>query len=216
MGIYAIVWDVGGVLERTEDPAPRKELSERLGVDIPSLSHLIFGHSDNFRVQLGEISVAAHWENVRQELGISVEEFPQIIEAFFGGDEMDYKLVDYIRSLKANYHTAILSNYMPTLRDKVTVTLNHFNMIHRNPGLIRQEFGMHGFVPLAVRLRPDEDLHTTTLVKHHFRAFARIAQNTFDIVTKAETALLSLRLALGPAFFKARNIGKPLGMGQNA
>ena len=30
MTIHAIIWDIGGVLERTENPAPRENLAKRL------------------------------------------------------------------------------------------------------------------------------------------------------------------------------------------
>jgi putative hydrolase of the HAD superfamily len=43
----------------------------------------------------------------------------QIESEFFAGDILDFALVDEIRTLKQQYTTAILSNYFPSLRDKV-------------------------------------------------------------------------------------------------
>jgi epoxide hydrolase-like predicted phosphatase len=119
MTIYAIVWDIGGVLERTEDFNPRRKLADRLGIEMDALTHLIFGHKDKHRVQVGEIALEEHWENVRKELGVSEEELVQIFEEFFGSDRLDYALVDFIRALKTNYCSAVLSNYFPTLRKKI-------------------------------------------------------------------------------------------------
>ena len=120
MTIHAIIWDIGGVLERTEDPAPRENLAKRLGIETRDLAHLIFGHTDNFRVQRGEISLEDHWKNVGDHLGLSEKDLPGIIEEFFAGDRLDTDLVEYIRELKHGHCTAVLSNYVSTLRYKIT------------------------------------------------------------------------------------------------
>lgn len=119
MAIRAIIWDVGGVMERTEDSGPRKALAGRLGWDVADLGDLIFGNNDHHRVQLGQISYETHWQNVAQVLGVPFSEVWQIRDEFFAGDKIDYALVDEIRSLKKDYTTAILSNYMIVLRDQV-------------------------------------------------------------------------------------------------
>jgi epoxide hydrolase-like predicted phosphatase len=118
--IQAIIWDVGGVLERTDDPTPRQNLVSRLGIDPIDLTRLLFGHSDNFRVQRGEITMEEHWANVSAQLDMTVEEIPAMLDEFFGGDRLDLDLVDYIRDLKHNYCTVILSNYMTNLRQRIT------------------------------------------------------------------------------------------------
>ena len=52
MAIKAIIWDVGGVMERTEDHNPRKALAARLGWEPTDLENLIFGNNDNHRASL--------------------------------------------------------------------------------------------------------------------------------------------------------------------
>jgi epoxide hydrolase-like predicted phosphatase len=120
MTIKAVIWDVGGVLERTEDLSPRLALAQRLGWEIDPLMDLIFGNNDGHRAQLGQISIEAHWENVRETLGQTEAELSRTIKEFFAGDRLDTKLVDKIRLLQEDYTTAILSNYMPILRGKIT------------------------------------------------------------------------------------------------
>jgi epoxide hydrolase-like predicted phosphatase len=159
MGIYAVIWDIGGVLERTEDTTPRRELAERLDMDIGDLSHLIFGHTDNFRVQVGEITPKEHWENVRKELGVGEEELAQIVQDFFGGDELDFSLVDYIRSLKATYCSAVLSNYMPTLRGKIIEEWQIDDAFHHL--FISSELGL---------MKPDPEIYEFVLEQIGFEA----------------------------------------------
>lgn len=119
MTIKAVIWDVGGVLERTEDPAPRRALAQRLGWKVEPLMDLVFGNNDAHRAQLGEISLADHWQNVGHALGQTEHELEQTIEDFFAGDELDSQLVNAIRQMQETYTTAILSNYFPILRDKI-------------------------------------------------------------------------------------------------
>ena len=119
MTIKAVIWDVGGVLERTEDPEPRRALAQRLGWKVGPLMDLVFGNNDAHRAQLGQISLADHWQNVRRALGQTEDELERTIEEFFAGDELDTQLVEAIRRMREDYTTAILSNYFPILREKV-------------------------------------------------------------------------------------------------
>lgn len=119
MTIKAIIWDVGGVMERTEDFGPRQALADRLGWEMSDLMDLVFGKTDQHRAQLGKISLAEHWQNIGQTLGVPAADLAQIEADFFIGDTLDTALVDEIRALKADYTTAILSNYAANLRDKV-------------------------------------------------------------------------------------------------
>lgn len=119
MTIKAVIWDVGGVLERTEDPEPRRALAQRLGWKVGPLMDLVFGNNDAHRAQLGQISLADHWQNVRRALGQTEDELERTIEEFFAGDELDTQLVNAIRRMREDYTTAILSNYFPILREKV-------------------------------------------------------------------------------------------------
>ncbi len=110
MPIRAVIFDFGGVLMRTEDQSPRQELAARLGVTREQLYYHIFDSPSARQATLGEISAGQHWENVRQALGLSPEEFPAVRAAFWAGDRLDAGLVDYIRSLRPQRKTALLSN----------------------------------------------------------------------------------------------------------
>lgn len=119
MGIKAVIWDIGGVLERTVDFTPRRDLAQRLGWEMDSLMDLIFGQLDSYRVQVGQISYEEHLHNLGQTLGQTRAEVEQTLADFFAGDCLDTHLVDKIRGLKKNYATAVLSNYSTTLREKI-------------------------------------------------------------------------------------------------
>ncbi len=43
MKISAIIWDLGGVIVRTEDTGPREALAARFGLDREAIDQLVFG-----------------------------------------------------------------------------------------------------------------------------------------------------------------------------
>ncbi|MEJ2759452.1 MAG: HAD family phosphatase, partial [Anaerolineales bacterium] len=76
--------------------------------------------TDGYRSQLGQIDLSEHEANVARVLGFPPEESRTLFTAFFAGDRLDTDLVDFIRTLKKNYTTAVLSNYGSRLRWKIT------------------------------------------------------------------------------------------------
>lgn len=110
MTIQAVIWDVGGVIARTEDLAPRDQLARDLGVPRAYLNNLFFSGLQGTRAQKGEISVAELMDYIRKELNLAPGEYPDLRERFFAGDRIDYELVNYIRGLKTHYKTGIISN----------------------------------------------------------------------------------------------------------
>jgi epoxide hydrolase-like predicted phosphatase len=122
MKIRAVIFDLGGVLVRTEDPRPRTELARRLGMTYDELNHLVF-ESDSARLAtIGKTTTKKHWESVRLTLGLPVEDFPSVRTGFWAGDELDDGLVDYIRSLRPRFKTGLLSNAWDNLRRVITRT----------------------------------------------------------------------------------------------
>jgi epoxide hydrolase-like predicted phosphatase len=116
MTVRAIIFDMGGVLVRTEDPTSRQRLAERLGMAHDELYRLVFGSESARLATVGRVTTREHWEAVREALNLSSEEFLTVPEGFWGGDVLDPGLVEYIRSLRGAYRTALLSNAWDDLR----------------------------------------------------------------------------------------------------
>jgi epoxide hydrolase-like predicted phosphatase len=116
----AVIWDMGGVLVRTEDPAPRQALAERLGMTRAELETLVFAGESGSRAQRGEITYEEHWENLRRYFGFSPQQMQDFSTEFWKGDHIDASLVDYIRSLRSRYKTGLLSNAFSDLRGIIT------------------------------------------------------------------------------------------------
>lgn len=110
MPIKAVIWDIGGVIARTEDLAPRDQLAQELGVTRDRLNYLFFSGPEGTRAQKGDISRTDLMKYVRRELNLATGEYPDLMDRFFAGDRVDNKLVAYIRSIKPRYKTGIISN----------------------------------------------------------------------------------------------------------
>ncbi len=119
MSIEAVIWDLGGVIVRTEDQTSRTKLAERLGTTNEGLVKEIWGSEDSRKATLGEIAERAYWDAAAARHGLSYEDF---MHGFFDGDVADPELIAYIRGLRGRYKTALLSNAFSDLRGWITDT----------------------------------------------------------------------------------------------
>ena len=117
MSIKAVFFDLGGVIVRTEFQAPREQLAERLGLEYEDLSKIVFDSDSGLKASLGEISSEDHWASIIKRLKRPASELAAIRDEFFAGDIVDRILVEYIRSLRDNYKTGLISNAWGDLRD---------------------------------------------------------------------------------------------------
>jgi putative hydrolase of the HAD superfamily len=114
--IQAILWDFGGVLVRTEDPAPRRRWEERFGLKPGELEALVFRSPIGLEAMLGHASLTEVWDWVAHRLQVSREERPKLERDFFAGDRLDEELIGWIRSLRPRLRVGLLSNAYATLR----------------------------------------------------------------------------------------------------
>jgi epoxide hydrolase-like predicted phosphatase len=119
MSIRAVIFDLGGVLVRTENRAPREHLALSLGMTYGELSQVIFNNESARLATVGQITTQVHWNNIQEALHLTPEEFPRVAAKFWGGDCLDENLVEYLRSLRVEYSTALLSNAWDNLREMI-------------------------------------------------------------------------------------------------
>jgi putative hydrolase of the HAD superfamily len=114
--IKALFFDIGGVLIRTEDLAPRRKWEKRFGLRDWQLQDLFFNSDVGQAAQVGKASTEDAWAHVAGTLGVSAEDLPQLQADFFGGDMLDHSLIALIQSLRPRYKTSVISNAMSDAR----------------------------------------------------------------------------------------------------
>lgn len=117
--MQAVIWDLGGVLVRTDNWNPRFEWEERLGLERMSLTEMVFNNPVAKAASIGEAQADDIWRWIGSQLDLSSQEQDSLREDFWSGDAVDFQLVDTIRSLKESYSTALLSNAWPDLRPAI-------------------------------------------------------------------------------------------------
>ncbi|MBI9051104.1 MAG: HAD family phosphatase [Anaerolineaceae bacterium] len=117
--IKAIIWDMGGVLIRTENRQPRTALAARYGLTYEMLESIVYGSRSAGQATIGSISSEEHWKSVQSLLKIPDESLEDFKNEFWGGDELDKALVKRIDQLRPEYKTALLSNAWDDARENV-------------------------------------------------------------------------------------------------
>jgi len=119
MSIKAVIFDLGGVILRTEYQAPRQHLAERLHMEYDDLSKIVFDSPTAQQATVGEVTAADHWASVMKRLKRPASEAETIRDEFFAGDVLDRELLDFLRSLRGNYKTGLISNAWDDLRSYI-------------------------------------------------------------------------------------------------
>jgi len=112
--VRAVVFDWGGVLQRTVDPAPRLALAAALGRTRAGLEEAVFESACWDAASRGALPADAAWEAIARDLLWPAERLDELIVRFFAGDRVDEGLVRLIRDLRgAGVPVGLLSNAPP-------------------------------------------------------------------------------------------------------
>ncbi len=113
--IKAVIFDVGGVLVRTEDRAPRRHLEKQFGLRPGEAEMLVYNSDMGQKAQRGEITATELWEWIAQRFGLDGAGVEHFRRQFWGGDRLNEPLLAMVHRLHARYQTAIISNAMDDL-----------------------------------------------------------------------------------------------------
>jgi putative hydrolase of the HAD superfamily len=114
--ITTVIFDLGGVLLRTEDRQPRTRLASKFNLSYEELESLVYDGDSSRQAMRGQIQAQEHKAEVMNNLNLPPDDFQEFGDQFWEGDRMDRKLVDFLRDLKGSYTTALLSNAWDDLR----------------------------------------------------------------------------------------------------
>ncbi len=108
--VRALLFDLGGVILRTDDAYPRQQLAERLGYSRAELETLVFNHPAWLRAEVGLATPDEVVAALGEALRFSVEQTHSFLTEFFAGDQVDFTLVSAIQAMRAVCKTGLLSN----------------------------------------------------------------------------------------------------------
>ena len=149
-GIQLIIWDIGGVLVRTENHKPRQRLADRYGMARGELEQIVFGGTEDNPAQLGFISYEQHWRNLTLRFGLDEKQTAAFRDQFFGGDVVDRELARVIRHLGRDHSVAALSNAFSNMRTMMKDVWKIADLFY--PIIISAEVGLMKPDPAIYRL----------------------------------------------------------------
>ena len=106
----AILWDLGGVILRTEDWEPRHCLDRMLDLPDGKIYELVFEGEIGHKATIGEASNDDIWMRVGEQLTLSSAELTLVRDEFWSGDQIDMDLIRFIRARKTEIKMGLLSN----------------------------------------------------------------------------------------------------------
>lgn len=114
--ISAVLWDLGGVILRTEDTSHREKWEQRFDIEPWGLEKLVFGNEISRKASAGAATRGDIWDYVQSQLGLPDEEMADFKRDFFTGDEIDQELVTFIRDIKQRVKSGMITNAWPGMR----------------------------------------------------------------------------------------------------
>lgn len=120
MSIRAVIFDMGGVLLRSEDETGRRKWEQRLGLAEGELAEIVFNSPVSQKATVGLATDEDIWRHVATRFSLDADTLRQLRRDFWSGDRVDVQLADFLRNLRPRYKTAILSNAWPGARRALT------------------------------------------------------------------------------------------------
>ena len=110
MAIKAILWDFAGVLLHTVEGDFNSLLAERLEVPITEIER-VFNTEENNRWDLGELDDDTFFTFVIREMDLAEEKRATLAWFFEKDFYVQAELLEYIRKIRKNYTTILLTNF---------------------------------------------------------------------------------------------------------
>jgi len=157
----AVIFDLGGVILRTEDQTPRQRWEARLGLRAGAIERAVFDCAASERAAIGQATDEDVWLSVAARFGFSDGDAEKFRADFFAGDAVDATLVQFIRALRPRYRTAILSNAWGGLRKSVIEPLRLVDavdtvVISAEEGVVKPDARIYQLAAARLGVSPHE------------------------------------------------------------
>jgi glucose-1-phosphatase len=157
--IEAIIFDMGGVILRTEDKTSRTDLAKKYNLSLSQLEDLVFESPSAMIATVGKISERDHWRTVLDGLKVPEEQRLSFEEAFWQGDALDQTLIDFLRTQKNQRKTALLSNAWSGTRATLTdkhpcLDAFHVSVFSCEVGLAKPDPAIYSLILQQMKVEP--------------------------------------------------------------
>lgn len=160
--VQAVIFDFGGVLMRTGDPAGRREWEVRLGLPAGALERAVHGSDLWLKTQSGLVSPEQYWAQTAAMLGVAASDIPLLLHDYFRDDHLDPDLMRLIATLRqAGYKVGLLSNDALTLEARLRDDLAIYNdfdavIISAEIGVMKPDERAYLAMTQALGVKPTE------------------------------------------------------------
>jgi putative hydrolase of the HAD superfamily len=107
---------MGGVILRTMDWGLRSQWEDRLGLPRMQLTRMVFESDAGRRATLGQASDNDVWQSVADALKLDPPTRDQLRRDYFGRDQIDSTLMEFIRGLRSRVRVGMITNAWPDVR----------------------------------------------------------------------------------------------------
>jgi len=169
--IKTVIWDMGGVILRSEDWTPRRDLASHYGMTLDQIHNLVFESDSGRLATLGKIAEESHWKTIGDQLHLAPETLKEFQKQFWGGDRLDVELADFIRKLKTNYTSALLSNAWTNARHVLThskpcIDAFHVAVFSCEVGLAKPDPNIYNLILRMCSTQPEEAIFVDDFVEN--------------------------------------------------
>lgn len=159
----ALIFDMGEVLVKTFNREPRTRLAAQFNLTFEDLEKIVYFSDSAIKAMNGAISEEKHFHYVLQELGASTMSIKEFQDSFWGGDDVDKDIIDFISSLRNRYKLGMLSNAMDSTRRKLTEKYNllsYFDVgiISCEVKMSKPSFGIYQLILEKLKVQPTESI----------------------------------------------------------
>lgn len=189
--IKAVIFDMGGVIIRTIDPAPREKMAKDFGIKREGLEQFVFHSPSSLRSEVGEISAKIHWQTILEHFGrIDLDPMRAYMD-FFSGDALNGKLMEYIKTLRKSFRLGLLSNAWVNARETISQSfsfLDCFNMsiFSYEVNLRKPDFRIFEFILNKLNVLPHQSIFIDDF-RENIDAARLFGMKTIHFRTTSET-----------------------------
>lgn len=169
--VSAIIWDLGGVILRTMDTSPREKWESRFNMEPWDLAKLVYANEVSAKASTGAASVDQIWKHVQNQLALADQELDKLKRDFFSADEIDQELISFIRKLKSQWKSGMITNAWPEMRHyiedvwKISDAFHHI-VISAEVGLVKPDPAIYQLALRQMNVAPEEAVFIDDFVEN--------------------------------------------------